>query len=79
MQDPDVDFGQEDFQVSLEHDISDINITALRNKGLTRIDIVLKSDSGQSIDIMRWYLSLKAYVFKIEQELGVMEEPPEMM
>lgn len=70
----DIDFGDEDFHGSNvpQFDISDVRVTAFRNKGLTKIDIVLKSDTPMCA--MKLYAALKAYVFKYELEMNIFEE-----
>lgn len=53
-------------------DISDIEIDVQRTKGLLKLYVVLKSE--EPINLMRFYLAMKKYIFNIETELGVMEE-----
>lgn len=53
-------------------DTSDITFDVQRLKGMCRLHIVMKSETP--INLMRFYLSLKEYLFKIENEIGVMEE-----
>lgn len=57
-------------------DISDIKIDIQRTKNSTKLYLILKSESP--INLMRFYLSIKGYVEKIENELGVMPEEPEV-
>jgi hypothetical protein len=57
-------------------DISDIEFDVLRSKGLCKLTVVMRSEAP--INLMRFYLSLKAYLFQIEQEIGVFDEEPEV-
>lgn len=53
-------------------DVSDVEIDVQRTKGMCKLYVVMKSDSP--INLMRFYLRLKEYLFEIEQEIGIMEE-----
>lgn len=57
-------------------DTSDIKIDVQRTKGMCKLYVVMKSETP--INLMRFYLALKEYLFQMEQEIGVMDEPPEM-
>jgi hypothetical protein len=57
-------------------DTSDITFDVQRTKGMCKLYVAMKSETP--INLMRFYLALKEYLFQIEQEIGVMEEPPEM-
>jgi hypothetical protein len=52
-------------------DISDIEIDVQRTKGLCKLYVVLKSDTP--INLMRFYLCMKQYLFQIETEIGIMD------
>lgn len=67
----------EDFTDAELFDTSDITFDFQRTKGNTKIYLIMKSESP--INIMRFYLAIKAYLFQMEAELGIMEEPPEVM
>jgi hypothetical protein len=67
-----LDLGEEDFHYSAEFDISDIRFDRASNKTRTRLDLIMKAD--HPLNVMRVYLALRAYVFKIEQEMGIFEE-----
>lgn len=69
---PDLDLGDEDFYDSQEFDISDIRFHKSSNIDRTRFDLILRADSP--LNVMRIYLAMKAYIFKIEQELNIGEE-----
>jgi hypothetical protein len=58
-------------------DVSDITFDVQRLKNNTKLYLVMRSETP--INLMRFYLSLKEYVFQIEQEIGVMDEAPEIM
>lgn len=57
-------------------DTSDIEIDIQRTKAMCKLYIVMKSESP--INLMRFYLRLKEYLFEIEQEIGVMSEEAEV-
>lgn len=57
-------------------DTSDITFDVQRTKGLCKLYVVMKSETP--INLMRFYLALKEYLFQIEQEIGVCETPPEL-
>jgi hypothetical protein len=71
---PDVNFADHDFHYSADpqFDISDTSVKAYQNKALSRIDLVMKTTSR--FNAMKQYLTLKAYCFKLELELGIFEE-----
>lgn len=68
----DLDLSEEDWHYSPEFDISDIRFSKVPYKARTRLDLIIKSESP--LNVMRVYLALKAYVFKIEQEMAIFEE-----
>lgn len=53
-------------------DTSDITLDVQRTKGMCKLYVIMKSETP--INLMRFYLSLKEYLFKIETEIGVMGE-----
>lgn len=53
-------------------DISDIEITFQRTRGSCKVYMILESQTP--IGLMRFYLALKEYITKIENELNVSEE-----
>jgi hypothetical protein len=57
-------------------DTSDIEIDIQRTKAMCKLYLVMKSETP--INLMRFYLRLKEYLFEIEQEIGVMDEAPEI-
>ena len=52
-------------------DISDVRFFMPANKSRTRITLIIESETD--FNLMKFYLSLKAYVEKIELEIGVMD------
>lgn len=58
-------------------DISDVTWDTRRTKDLKRIYLIAKAEDIP-FNLFKYYLALKAYVFKIEQEIGVMEEDLEV-
>jgi len=56
-------------------DTSDIEIDVQRTKGMCKLYVVMKSDTP--INLMRFYLALKEYLYGIELEIGVCESDPE--
>lgn len=57
-------------------DTSDITFDVQRTKGMCKLYVVMKSETP--INLMRFYLSLKEYLFQLEQGIGVCETPPEI-
>lgn len=56
-------------------DTSDITFDVQRTKGMCKLYVVMKSETP--INLMRFYLSLKEYLFQIETEIGICETDPE--
>lgn len=57
-------------------DTSDITFDVQRTKGMCKLYVVMKSETP--INLMRFYLALKEYLFQLETEIGVCETPPEL-
>lgn len=57
-------------------DISDVTITMPPNRKRNRVVLVIESETD--FNLMKFYLSLKSYVEKIETEIGIMVETGDM-
>jgi hypothetical protein len=57
-------------------DISDVRFSMQPNKNRCRVVLVAESDTD--FNLMKFYLALKAYVERIESEIGVMTENGEI-
>lgn len=58
-------------------DISDVNFHTKRSKDMKKIYLIAEA-TDLPFNLMKYYLSLKNYVFQMEQEIGVMDEAPEV-
>lgn len=64
---------EEDFVNDLGlFDVSDITLDFQQVKKLNRIYLIMKSE--EPINLMRFYLKLKEYIFQMEAEIGVMDD-----
>lgn len=57
-------------------DISDVKWETKRTKDRKKIYLIATAEDVP-FNLLKLYLSLKAYIFQMEQEIGIMEEPPE--
>jgi hypothetical protein len=61
-----------------ERELFDVNDVVFDIKQNTRKGLlILIAHSDAHWTLMRYYLAFKLYVCKLEQEMGIMEEPPD--
>lgn len=58
-------------------DVSDVTWDTKRTKDMHKIYLIAKAEDTP-FNLFKYYLALKAYVFKMEQEIGIMDEAPDV-
>lgn len=58
-------------------DISDVSWNTKSTKDMKKIYLIAEAED-LPFNLMKYYLALKAYVFKMEAEIGVFEESPDV-
>jgi hypothetical protein len=56
------------------YDTSDVTFTIKQNKAQNEIALIAKCSATSKFNLVKYYLSLREYVDKIESELGIMSE-----
>lgn len=74
MYDQDEDIGDEICDAAL-FDVSDVKFELKQNVRKHLFTLIASSEDHWNL--MRFYLALRAYVVKLEQEMGIMAEPPD--
>lgn len=54
-------------------DISNVKFDTKRTKDMRKIYLIAE-DTEIPFNLMKYYLALKSYIFKIEQEIGIMDD-----
>lgn len=73
-----MDFDDDEIEAITESDlfdVSDVTWDVKQTKNKCKIYLIAESDTP--FNLMKFYLALKEYTFRIESELGVMSEAPE--